>query len=295
MRKLGLVLVVIALILSGCYEEELPEELPEKELPEIEIEQAFCGDGSCDGDENKCSCPEDCGECAGDVADKVCVEFSCVDEECKEVVKKACCGNGICEQGEELCDDCPSCNDYDKCTKDWFDPIELKCYNEVITPCCGNGVCEKGESCDNCLDDCECGIGLEDYPDFFKRKSGFIIVGAKAPSSDVAAGMDISGGLTDVTQNFVSALDNEILSLDSVNAIVIGTPCDNKWSAELLPYKRDCLEYVEKGKAVIRLFKTGENSYAVLVFGYGVEDTRRAALLLKDYKKADLEGTEMIV
>ena len=290
MKKTAIFLLILVILLAGC-EKEIAEVVPEVEEIDIEVEKAFCGDGTCDGSENKCNCVEDCGECEGDVEDKTCLEFKCVEEECKEVAKKPCCGNDICESGESDCEDCPSCNDYDICTKDWFNPTELKCHNEPITPCCGNGVCENGESCDNCIDDCDCGIDLSDFPDFFKGDSVLIVIGAKAPSTDVIAGTDIIGSLTDSDAS--SALDNELVDLDDVNAIVIGTPCDNKISAQLLPYSRDCLESIKQGQSMIKLFKTGKNSYAMLVFGYTPELTRSTASILA--KGSDLEETEMIL
>ena len=286
MRKIILIGILLMFILSGCGKVEEPAEV---------MEVGFCGDDDCGEGENKCSCAEDCGKCEGDVEGKVCRVFECVDNSCEDVIKENCCGNGVCEKDEKDCIDCPACNDYDVCTEDWFDPEALECVNEEIEPCCGNNDCESGESCANCLVDCDCGVGLEDYPDIFKGETVTIIVGAKATASDVTAGTDISGSLSSVATIGPTKLDNEINSIEDRNAIVIGTPCDNKFSAELLPYKRDCLEYIEEGTAVIRLFKTGSSSYAVLIAGNPISKTREAAGWLRDYSSYDLEGGEVIV
>lgn len=59
-------------------------------------------DGVCDSDETKCSVPNDCGTCSGDVPLKVCYEYGCVGANCKELLKKDCCGNGVCETNEDF-------------------------------------------------------------------------------------------------------------------------------------------------------------------------------------------------
>ncbi len=282
MKKIILIGLILILMLNGCGTKE-----------EVVVEEtASCGDGVCGDGENQCNCAADCGECSGDIEGKACSELECVDGVCAEVAKEPCCGNGKCEEGEEDCEDCPSCNDYDKCTTDSFDINALSCVNENIIPCCGNNVCESGEDCDSCLLDCDCGIDLSDYPNIFKGKSITIIVGAKASASDVTAGIDISNGLSDF--NIDTRLDNEISSIDDRNVIVIGTPCDNEFSAELLPYSRDCLEYIEEGTAVIRIFNTGSGSYAVLVAGNPISKTREVASYLRADSSKKLEGVEMV-
>ncbi|MBW2996449.1 hypothetical protein KY332_04055 [Candidatus Woesearchaeota archaeon] len=284
MKQIILIGIILILILGGCKGPEQPEA----------VEQAAsCGDGVCDTGEDKCSCASDCGECSGDVEGKTCVELSCVDGSCQELIKENCCGNAKCEKGERTCEDCPACNDYDKCTLDYFDVDALSCVNEDIDPCCGNDVCEAGEDCDSCLLDCDCGVDLADYPDIFKGKSITIIVGAKASASDVTAGVDVSNGLSGY--NIDTRLDNELTNIDERNVIVIGTPCDNEFSAELLPYERDCLEYIEEGTAVIRIFKTGSYSYAVMVAGNPISKTREAASYLRADSSKKLEGVEMVI
>ncbi|GEM_PF-1555566 len=67
---------------------------------------AICGDLSCDasGGENKCTCPTDCGACAGSVAGKLCMYYSCdpTSSFCQTLTQYPCCGNNICEVGENF-------------------------------------------------------------------------------------------------------------------------------------------------------------------------------------------------
>lgn len=66
-------------------------------------------DGYCDSGEDKCTCPNDCGTCSGDVQGELCKEYSCLTGLCRAQIKYYCCGNHICESGEDFsnCDaDC---------------------------------------------------------------------------------------------------------------------------------------------------------------------------------------------
>ena len=51
---------------------------------------------------------------------------------------------------------CPaSCDDGNKCTKDYCSSgTNYECRHDTITSCCGNGKCESGESCSSCPKDC---------------------------------------------------------------------------------------------------------------------------------------------
>ena len=75
-----------------------------------------------------------------------------------------CCGNGLCESGENACNcpgDCPGpC-----CGNGVCDPGEnaCNCPSDCHGSCCGNGVCEAGENACNCPRDCYgscCGNGV---------------------------------------------------------------------------------------------------------------------------------------
>jgi hypothetical protein len=65
----------------------------------------FCGNGKCDVNENKCTCPQDCGSCSGSAG--TCQEFYCNGNECDIRNITNCCGNQKCEINES-CSGCPS-------------------------------------------------------------------------------------------------------------------------------------------------------------------------------------------
>ena len=144
-------------------------------------------------------------------------------------------------------------------------------------------------------------IDLGDYPSpFFKgdKLNAYIIVGAKATSLEVVAatellaGVDFTGRLGDY---YPDALDTDMSSIKNKNAILIGNPCNNKFIKELMPYSSDCLEDYGSGEAIIKLFKTGSDSYALVVGGHSGADTRRAAQYLGAYESKSMSGTEIKV
>ena len=60
------------------------------------------GNSVCDAEETKCSAPSDCGTCSGAVTGKVCRQYDCFSTACREIITPACCGNGVCETGEDF-------------------------------------------------------------------------------------------------------------------------------------------------------------------------------------------------
>jgi hypothetical protein len=90
-----------------------------------------------------------------------------------------------------------------------------------------------------------------------------------------------------------SVLDNEV-DLGDANMIVVGGPCVNTIAAAMLDNPEVCTEGFEMGKARIELYNV-EGTYALLVAGYGAQDTRGAAYVLSDYETYDLMGEKVEV
>jgi hypothetical protein len=107
----------------------------------------FCGDGTCNGSEDPCSCANDCGnpptseaELCTNGADDDCDGFAdCDDADCMGDPVCVCDGDGTCEPDED-CTNCAS------------DCISGTAGGAV----CGNGICEigNGEDCRSCAADC---------------------------------------------------------------------------------------------------------------------------------------------
>jgi hypothetical protein len=104
-----------------------------------------CGDGTCDGNEDQCTCPADCGtppssetSCADGVDNDCDGNTDCDDADCAGTPACPCDFDGTCEVSED-CNNCPS-----------------DCISGSGSATCGNGLCETadGEDCNNCPSDC---------------------------------------------------------------------------------------------------------------------------------------------
>jgi len=144
-------------------------------------------------------------------------------------------------------------------------------------------------------------IDLSDYPSPFIKEgklNAYVIVGAKATSLEVVAATELLEGIpfTERTGDYYpDALDTDFNSISGKNAILVGNPCNNRFVEALMPYTSDCLEDFNSGEAIIKLFKTGTSTYALVVGGYSGADTRRAAQYLGDYESKSLGGISMTV
>ncbi len=95
------------------------------------------------------------------------------------------------------------------------------------------------------------------------------------------------------------SLSREINDLTNFNAILAGGPCVNKHTADLmnLPYPSCGINSgIVKNTARIEIKKNG-NNYALIVAGYDLEDTRRAGLLMKNFRDFSdkFEGKSKVV
>ncbi len=79
-------------------------------IPEDVSAQACNNNGTCETNEDRCSCPNDCGSCGGDVPGVLCQYYTCLTGTCRATSKPNCCGNDLCEAGEDYANcsrDCP--------------------------------------------------------------------------------------------------------------------------------------------------------------------------------------------
>jgi len=112
----------------------------------FQVIATVCGDDTCEGAENQCNCPDDCGtppstetSCTDDFDNDCDTYTDCDDSDCDS--DPACmCGDGICSLGED-CHTCP-----DDCISRTSPP--------KLAYCCGDGTCEGAENETNCAVDC---------------------------------------------------------------------------------------------------------------------------------------------
>jgi len=95
-------------------------------------------------------------------------------------------------------------------------------------------------------------------------------------------------------------LASEVASVSAQNLIVVGGPCANSASAEVMGVAGtvpECLAGFEEGKAMIKLYlyEGSTGKVAMLVAGMSAMDTRRASRVLKEYEDYSLSGDEVEV
>jgi hypothetical protein len=128
-------------------------------------QDCYCGNGACEETEDATGCPADCAECGDGICHDPTETCDNCPQDCGSCIE---CGNGIIE-GDEVCDStdlggatCESVDaSYiggtlactDTCT---FDTAAC------LTAICGNDVCEETEDATSCPDDClmSCGNAL---------------------------------------------------------------------------------------------------------------------------------------
>ncbi len=140
-------------------------------------------------------------------------------------------------------------------------------------------------------------IDLANYPALFITKgsfNGITIVGDTASASDTLTGIDITNSLSASVPVTSSKLSSEVADIKAQNSIIIGNPCKNPFSAELLGHPPNCLDGFTPGQAIIKLFETG-NKVSLLVAGFSDDDTRAAGKALVNYKTNQFSGKQVII
>ena len=118
-------------------------------------------------------------------------------------------------------------------------------------------------------------------------------------SSDTAV-IAVASGASGAGSISVDAtvFDNEVADLTKQNTIIVAGGCVNKLAAEFLgvPYMEfpACAGDLKEGVAVLKLKQMGDK-VALLAAGYTGDDTRRAGIVLNQYSKYPLSGTEVVI
>jgi len=125
---------------------------------------SYCGDGTCDPDEDINTCPGDCGGafCGDGTCDpgENCNSCSsdCISKTTGSPSSRYCCGDGTCEGAEDSSNCAVDCGGSDPvCGDGTCDPGEdsSNCPEDCGSgPVCGDDTCDPGEDQCNCSDDC---------------------------------------------------------------------------------------------------------------------------------------------
>jgi hypothetical protein len=127
---------------------------------------------------------------------------------------------------------------------------------------------------------------LSDYPYIFADDGKFdaiYVVGEEAPALDVVSATTISTALARYPNLTVvvgtSRIDSEIPNIVYRNAIVIGSPCENKAAAILEGNPTPCYANLSGGIGYIKLFEQN-NRTQLLITGLDAKDRQAAAKFL---------------
>lgn len=135
---------------------------------------------------------------------------------------------------------------------------------------------------------------LSVYPSFFVKEgrfNGYIIIGDKAPSSDVIAAIDIASGLREYDPGTVRLTSEAGVEFsENNNFIIVGNEAVERLNSE----NQMKLERLNEGEGLIQVFK--DRNYVILtVTGYSDIDTRNAAKVLSKWSQFRLRGDRVKV
>lgn len=126
-----------------------------------------------------------------------------------------------------------------------------------------------------------------DWPDTLRGITAYVTAGSTTSSTT-------GGDLKAVTVVDATKLDSEVSAVDAQNLLVIGGPCVNTVSAELLGNPSVCTQGFMPGKSRVKLFTHANGKVAMLVAGYSGADTRLAGKVVS-HRWSELSGTEVEV
>ena len=139
---------------------------------------------------------------------------------------------------------------------------------------------------------------LADFPDNYisgNKFDGYLVVGKDGTSTDVLSQSML--GLK--IQSYMESLQKGINQLDTDvdinnNLILIGNPCVNTLTAELLDNPDPCDKDFPLGKAYIKYYTKNDYHY-IVVAGNNDVGTKRAAQELTDFDVNNLKGSEIVI
>jgi hypothetical protein len=144
-------------------------------------------------------------------------------------------------------------------------------------------------------------VTIADWPQFFVKSGKFnakYVVGEEAPALDVVSATVISTSLAkfeNVTTDVgTSTLDSEISNISMFNAIVVGSPCENKAAAQLMGNPEPCYKDLGGSVGYIKVFESN-GRVQVLITGLDEKDRNAAAKYLANKDLSGVKTTEYLV
>jgi|GEM_PF-4686843 len=141
---------------------------------------------------------------------------------------------------------------------------------------------------------------ISDFPAMFSRNGNFsavYVVGEESAALDVVSATVISTGITRynlTTAVGTSRLDTEIGDITLHDAIIIGSPCENKAAAQLEGNPNPCFANLGGSAGYIKVFEHN-GKQQLLITGLTPEDRHQAARFLARENLASLKVSSFII
>lgn len=142
---------------------------------------------------------------------------------------------------------------------------------------------------------------ISDWPMFFVKDNKFsakYVVGEEAPALDVVSATVISTSLAKfeniTTDVGTSMLDSEVSNIKTINAIVVGSPCDNRAAYQLMGEPEPCYKSLGAGLGYIKVFDNN-GKVQLLITGLDAKDRNAAAKYLAQKSLENIKTKEYLV
>jgi len=125
---------------------------------------------------------------------------------------------------------------------------------------------------------------MSDYPEPFVKDNLLnnivMVIGNGNVQTNALVATDIALGLPTNKGTSKTSFDTEIKTING-NSIIIGTPCDNKLTADLLE-TNDCHSGLNNGEAMLKFMQQANNTI-LIVTAYGNDELRNAGKIIRNY------------
>lgn len=142
---------------------------------------------------------------------------------------------------------------------------------------------------------------ISDWPSFFVKDNKFsalYVVAEESPALDVVSATVISTSLARyenvTTEIGTSKLDTEIADISAKDAIVIGSPCENRAAYQLMGGPEPCYKDLAGSVGYIKLFEKN-GKVQLLVTGISEKDRNAAAKFLANSNLKIITSKEFVV
>lgn len=122
------------------------------------------------------------------------------------------------------------------------------------------------------------------------------------PGDQVMAKVVVTGVAVQTTGGSTTSAaikkDTEVTDVTMYNAILVGGPCANSLTAQVMGQATtwpECAEGFSAGNAILEIKDQASGKLALIAAGYSAEDTRRAGVVLKNFGSFSLSGASKTV